>query len=147
MTARGLKHAGTKRLMAALQADTPASEKVRHRCERLTAVTAVAAHGEDEIAKGEIAVYGFQGLFHGLDFLVGFVEMRLRNPSADDAAIIGKANATAFEQVSDSHRHFRDVATGTAHREDEVAESEAAFGCFEILVHWSVFGWLIVCSM
>lgn len=60
---------------------------------------------------------------------------KLGDSGADGAAIIREADATGFEKVRDRDCGFGKVVAGVADGEHEVAESEGAFRCFEVLVH------------
>jgi len=65
------KHSGANRTAADLKTDATGFEQVGNGGDRFAAVATVAAHGEDEVAEGVVAVCDFEWLFHGWRGWVG----------------------------------------------------------------------------
>ena len=124
-------------MTARLKAHATRLEQVGDGGERLAIIAGLAAHGEDEVAEGEVAVRDFEGLFHGVGSGLG---KGLRNAGTDVTSVGREPDASAFEKIGHSGGCFVAAPADAADCEDEVTEGQglAAAG-FEGVFHGGGF--------
>lgn len=131
-----LHHPGADRAAARLKPDPSALKEVGDRGESFAGVTAAGAHGEDEVAQGEVVTGGFGAfLGHGRKMVLGAgAPAALGDASADHASVAAETHATALEEVGNGGSGFAGIARHAADGENEVSEGQSA-GRFEGLFH------------